>query len=101
MSLTAETDFFVTVDEETGEGISHGSGRKRVELSAGEYAKVGDIAGWEWDSSLHFDITVEVEGRSLRLGYNLKSSTRIAITLPGMEKGTIVRIGYPPRLVES
>ena len=46
MSLTAEADFFVTVDEETGAGISHGSGPKRVRLAAGENAKVGDIEGW-------------------------------------------------------
>ena len=91
MSLTTEADFFVTVDEETGAGISHGSRPEHVNLAPGEYAKVGDIKGWEWDSGMSFNVTVEIDDRSFHLEYNLKSTTGRAITLPGKEKGYVVR----------
>lgn len=101
MWVSAEADFFTTTDEDTGEGIHHGPQPvvDPVLLTRGECTKVGDIEGWEWDSGMSFDLTVEIYRKGCRLGYDLKSSRGRRVTLPGQLKGYAVNPdGRPIRL---
>ena len=99
ISVSSEADFFTTVDEDTGDGIYHGPKSVTVTLGEGDCAKVGDIAGWEWDSGMGFELTVESNTTGFRLSYDRKSSSGRKVTLPGKLKGVTVKpVGRPIRL---
>ena len=70
---TVRASFFVTVDEESGNGVHHGSPGTEVELAPGERAQVGDILGWEWDSvrKLNIEFRQAEDNKSCAMSYNL------------------------------
>ncbi len=96
MEISAEAAYFTTVDEDSGEGITHGPEAASWDLDPGEYAKVGDIKGWEWDSALSMSLVYQINGRSFEIGYDLKRGGSKKATLPGKQKGYIVRPATSP-----
>ncbi len=53
---TVRANFTTTVDDESGQALHHGSAGTEVKLAPGERARVGDVLGWELDSSLGLQI---------------------------------------------
>ncbi len=53
---TVRAKFTTTVDDESGAALHHGPAGTEVELAPGARARVGDVVGWEWDSSRFIDI---------------------------------------------
>lgn len=74
--VTAQADYSVTVNEETGEALEHGSGETQVALKPKSFSKVGDVAGWELDSALRFELLFKgLEEKDFeRRSFNLKDS---------------------------
>ncbi len=85
--IKAKANFFQTVSEETGEGITHGPRPvEEITLEAKSFIKVGDIIEWELDSALWFDVAFKHQGDEIFTcnSYDLKSGKDIKCTLPVM-----------------
>jgi hypothetical protein len=54
---TVRARYSTTVDEASGAAAHHGPRGTEVELAPGELARIGDVLGWEWDSSRWLTIT--------------------------------------------
>ena len=81
--IKTKADFFQTVDEETGKGITHGPKAKQTTLKANSYAKVGDILGWELDSCLGFDVFYKgtLDEEFIHLSYNFRGGKECKLPL--------------------
>ena len=93
--IMTKSDFFQTVNEETGDVISVGPKPHTMTLKPHTVEKVGDIIEWELDFALGFDVAYKRPGEKqfTYLGANLKSGRSFTITLPVLNKrGGIVRL---------
>ncbi|WP_106640375.1 hypothetical protein [Allosphingosinicella vermicomposti] len=57
---------FTTVDEETGAALAHGADAMAILLAPGATARIGDVAGWEWDGFVGLDIIFQADGATSR-----------------------------------
>jgi hypothetical protein len=81
--VKAKSAFFTTVDDETGEGLTHGARPATKLFPPEEIMKVGDVAGWEWDSVLSFSVDFINEETDISVKYDLKISKK-ARTFPNL-----------------
>lgn len=93
--VKASASFHVTVDEKSGAGVTHGSPPLNIPFVVlpKSYLHVGNILGWELDSSLWFDVWFRKEKNqnSTHFTFNLKDSTLPCI-LPQMnQRGFLYR----------
>jgi hypothetical protein len=77
-SISTAGESFTTLDEESGEGVKHGSQPLNFLLLPGELKLVADVKGWEWDGHVGIEITFQESGSSeiTRKSYNLKQSKK-------------------------
>lgn len=81
IAVRTSAQFFHTVDENSGEGVTTGPLGLEAVLKPSFALKVGDIRWWELDSALGFDVYFRVpsryckkpdDGREVHYSYNLK-----------------------------
>lgn len=58
---------FTTVDEATGAALTHGADPVAILLAPGAAAKIGDVAGWEWDGFVGLDLIFQADGAASRV----------------------------------
>ncbi len=94
-SFKAKSGFFTTVNDETGDALTHGPKFGQGDINPGELRQVGDVVSWEWDSVLGYETEVENTDIHLFIRYNLKSVKK-EISLPKGDKGLLI---YPTSIV--
>jgi hypothetical protein len=75
-SISTSSESFTTLDEESGEGVNHGSQPLSFLLLPDEIKLVADVKGWEWDGHVGIKMSFQESGSSTVVtnDYNLKES---------------------------
>lgn len=90
--VRTQGDFWLTVDDASGQAVKHGSSAIEHELKPKQAAKAGNILGWELDSALGFDVWLQKFGEKswTHRAYNLKGGGKEEL-LPVIKKKGVIR----------
>lgn len=75
-SISSNSESFTTVDEEIGTVAQHGSDPVRISLAPGEFRKIAEVHGWEWDGHVGISIVFQSNEKknSIVKNYDFKQS---------------------------
>lgn len=73
--ITTNSTSFTTIDEESGESVSHGSSPFEKIIHPGDVVQIANVLGWEWDGFVGIAVCFKnlSDNRQINCSYNLKS----------------------------
>jgi hypothetical protein len=87
--ISTSSESFTTIDEESGDTASHGSNSVSKKLSPGEFFKIAEVKGWEWDGHVGIEVSFKQNENVITKSYNLKES-KSDFTISKNKKGRII-----------